>query len=36
MITADAHLAVMILGEARPARLAPESLFDPSGKRMRS
>ena len=34
--TADADLAVMILGDARPARLAPEPLFDPSGKRMRS
>ena len=34
--TADAVLAVMILGDARPARLAPEPLFDPSGNRMRS
>jgi dimethylglycine dehydrogenase len=36
MATADADLAVMILGDARPARPAPEPLFDPSGKRMRS
>ena len=36
MATADAALAVMILGDARPARLAPEPLLDPRGKRMRS
>jgi dimethylglycine dehydrogenase len=34
--TADADLVVMILGDVRPVRLAPEPLFDPSGKRMRS
>ena len=32
----DADLGVMILGDFRPARVAPEPLFDPSGKRMRS
>jgi hypothetical protein len=26
----------MILGDVRPARLAPEPLYDPSGDRMRS
>jgi dimethylglycine dehydrogenase len=34
--SADAHLAVMILGDAHPARVAPEPLFNPSGQRMRS
>jgi dimethylglycine dehydrogenase len=34
--TADAELGVMILGDARPARLTPEPLYDPSGLRMRS
>ena len=34
--TPDADLGVMILGDFRPARVAPEPLFDPSGKRMRS
>ena len=34
--TPDAALAVTILGEDRPARLAPAPLYDPSGARMRS
>jgi dimethylglycine dehydrogenase len=33
--TEDASVAVMILGDARPARVAAEPLFDPSGDRMR-
>jgi dimethylglycine dehydrogenase len=33
--TADAALAVTILGEDRPARLAPAPLYDPTGARMR-
>ena len=32
----DADLTVEILGERRSARVAPESLYDPSGARMRS
>jgi dimethylglycine dehydrogenase len=36
MATGDADLAVMILGDARAARLAPEPLFDSNGQRMRS
>jgi dimethylglycine dehydrogenase len=34
--TADAALAVTILGEDRPARLAQAALYDPTGARMRS
>ena len=34
--TPDAGLGVMILGDVRPARLAPEPLYDPTGARMRS
>ena len=34
--TADAGLGVAILGDTRPARLAPAPLYDPSGARMRS
>jgi dimethylglycine dehydrogenase len=34
--TAEAELAVTILGEDRPARVAPEPLCDPTGARMRS
>jgi dimethylglycine dehydrogenase len=33
--TADAELGVVILGDARPARLVLEPLYDPSGARMR-
>jgi dimethylglycine dehydrogenase len=32
----DAALAVTILGEDRPARIAPQPLYDPSGARMRA
>jgi dimethylglycine dehydrogenase len=34
--TPDAELGVMILGDVRPARLAPGPLYDPGGARMRS
>jgi dimethylglycine dehydrogenase len=34
--TPDIPLAVTLLGEDRPARLAPTALYDPSGARMRS
>jgi dimethylglycine dehydrogenase len=34
--TPEAGLAVTILGEDRPARVAPEPLCDPTGARMRS
>jgi dimethylglycine dehydrogenase len=34
--TPDADLGAMILGDVRPARLAPEPLYDPGGARMRS
>jgi dimethylglycine dehydrogenase len=34
--TPDSELGVMILGNVRPARRAPEPLYDPSGARMRS
>jgi dimethylglycine dehydrogenase len=34
--TAEAELAVTILGDERPARVAPEPLCDPTGTRMRS
>ena len=34
--TPAAELAITILGEDRPARVAPEPLCDPSGARMRS
>jgi dimethylglycine dehydrogenase len=34
--TAEAELAVTILGDDRPARLAPAPLYDPTGARMRS
>jgi len=36
LATPDAALAVEILGDRRPARLAPEPLYDPTGARMRS
>ncbi|MGH6903464.1 MAG: aminomethyltransferase family protein, partial [Geminicoccaceae bacterium] len=32
----DAALAITILGEGRPARIAPQPLYDPSGARMRA
>jgi dimethylglycine dehydrogenase len=32
----EAELAVVILGDDRPARMVPEPLYDPSGARMRS
>jgi dimethylglycine dehydrogenase len=34
--TAAAELGVMILGDVRPARLAFEPLYDPTGARLRA
>ena len=34
--TPDADLCVMVLGDARPVRIAPEPLYDAGGARMRS
>ena len=36
LATPDADLTITILGDDRPARVAPAALYDPSGARMRS
>lgn len=36
LVRPDATLAVEILGDPRPARVAPEPLYDPTGARMRT